>query len=68
MQRTHIVMNMEASNPTRSTIITRIRTDTSLRGIKVSIQKGTTTHPIMTVTMKVAVTLMMMVNQIRYSL
>ena len=66
MQRTQIVMKMTTSNPTRSTIITRIRTKGIFQRRKVSIHKGTKAHlvraPIMTVTMK------MTVNQRRYSL
>ena len=67
MKRTKIVMKIAASNPTRSTIITRIRTEGSLERRKVSIQKGTT-HPVVTLTMTLAMNLMMVANQIRYSL
>ena len=61
MQRAQIVMKMAASNPTRSTIITRIRKEASSQRRNVSILKGTTTHLVRTPRTT------MTVNQRRYS-
>ena len=54
-------------NPTRSTIITRIRTKESLQRRKVSTQKETIAHPVVTPIITVTMILMMTMNQTKYS-
>ena len=68
MQRTQMVKRMRVLNPTRSAIITRIRTEESLQRRKVSAQKETIAHPVVTPTITVIVILMMTMNQKMYSL